>query len=113
MNANFIRLDELEKLDALFRESHSRPVVLFKHSETCPISRNIFEEMAAVDHEIWLIIVQNSRFVSDAIADKTDVKHESPQTIIIRNGKAVYHSSHYDITANDIAQVLSGEAANI
>lgn len=113
MKANFSQLLEIKKLDGLFQESHIRPVVFFKHSETCPISRNVLDEVSNVAGQIWLVVVQESRLVSDAIAEKTDIKHESPQTIVVRNGNPIYHSSHYDISARDIMKALSGEATEI
>ncbi|MCU1290005.1 MAG: ral stress protein [Acidobacteria bacterium] len=109
MSANFIKVDSTEKLEALFSESHEKPVVLFKHSTTCPISSGVYEEVSRVPADINLVIVQSSRDLSNAIAAKTGVRHESPQAIIIKNGEPIYHASHFDVTAKDIINELSGE----
>ena len=47
-----------------------------------------------------------SRDISNEVAEKTGVRHESPQAIIIKDSKVVYHASHYDVTAQEIEQVL-------
>ncbi len=106
MNANFIKLDSIEKLDQLFEESHEKPVILFKHSTTCPISSGVYEEISRVAGDINLVIVQTARPISLAIAEKTGVRHESPQAIVIKNSEVVYHASHFDVTAEDVSKSL-------
>ncbi len=106
MNANFIKLDSNEKLEQLFKESHNKPVVLFKHSTTCPISSGVYEEISRVSGDINLVVVQSARLISSAIAEKTGIRHESPQAIVLRNGKAIYHASHFDVTAEDVSSSL-------
>ncbi len=113
MSAKFNEIYEIEKLEELFALSHKAPIVFFKHSITCPISRNVFNEVAAVNAEIWVMVVQDARKVSEAIAEKTGVRHESPQTIIVRDGKAVYHASHYDASSEDITNALLTETTAI
>ncbi|HMS40270.1 MAG TPA: bacillithiol system redox-active protein YtxJ [Pyrinomonadaceae bacterium] len=100
--ANFIEIDSPETLETLFQQSFDVPILLFKHSVTCPISTNVYDEVSAVEGEINLVIVQKARNISNLIAEKTEIRHQSPQAIILRDGKAIYHASHYDITAEDI-----------
>ena len=104
--ANFIELDTIEKLENIFEKSNETPVVLFKHSVTCPISTNVFYEIGEVKTDVNLVVVQKSREISNEIAEKTGVRHESPQAIVLKHGKAVYHASHYDITAEDVENSL-------
>lgn len=100
--ANFIELNSIEKLEELFQESNEKPVVLFKHSVTCPISSGVYYEVSEVEADVNIVIVQKARDISNEIATKTGIRHESPQAIVIRNGRAVYHASHYDITSDDL-----------
>lgn len=102
MTANFVTVESLEVLDALFEESHRRPVVLFKHSNSCGISAHIFEQVGEVDARVNVIVIQENRQISNAIAERTGHRHQSPQAFVIRDGKAVYHATHYGITAKDI-----------
>ena len=107
--ANFIELNSIEKLEELFEESNEKPVVLFKHSVTCPISFGVYSEVSEVESDVNLVVVQKARDISNEIARKTGIRHESPQAIVLKNGKPIYHASHYDITAEDIQRVESGE----
>lgn len=108
MSANFVKLDSADRLEELFRQSHEKPVVLFKHSTTCPISAGVYEEVSRVDGDINLIIMQSARDVSNAVAGKTGIRHESPQAIILRGGEPVYHASHFDVTAEAINREING-----
>ena len=104
--ANFIELNSIEKLEELFEKSNETPVVLFKHSVTCPISTGVYHEVSDVEADVNLVIVQKARDISNAIAGKTGIRHESPQAIVLKNGKPIYHASHYDITAEDVENSL-------
>jgi bacillithiol system protein YtxJ len=102
MKARFNEIHETDELDILFEKSNEKPVVLFKHSITCPISSGVYQEISKADADINLIVVQKARNVSNAIAEKTGVRHESPQAIILKNEEVVYHASHYDVTAQEV-----------
>ena len=106
MSATFVNLESIEALDRLVERSHSEPVVLFKHSNTCGISAGVYQEVSDVAGDINLVVVQTHRDISNKIAHVTGIRHESPQAIILWAGKAVYHASHYDITAADIQDWL-------
>lgn len=107
--ADFVELKTLEELDALLGAASGRPEVIFKHSLTCPISSGVREEVSRLDGTVRLVVVQNSRPVSNEIAERTGVRHESPQALVIRDGRVVYHASHYDITADDIRRAAGTE----
>ena len=104
MKANFIEIHSNEELDELFQKSKEQPVVLFKHSVTCPISAGVYREVSDVDSDVYLIVVQYARSISNLIAEKTGVRHESPQAIVLKNEKPVYYASHYDVTAQDVEE---------
>ncbi len=97
MAANFVNIESHEKVDALFKSSFSYPVVIFKHSNTCGISLDVKEMIASVIGQINLIVVQENREASQAVETLTGHRHQSPQAFVIRDGKAVYHASHYGI----------------
>lgn len=103
MKARFTKVETTDKLDELFDISNEKPVVLFKHSTTCPISSDVYAEVSDADADVNLIVVQAARNISNAIAERTGIRHESPQAIILKDGKAVYHASHYDVTAEEIS----------
>lgn len=102
MKARFNEIHDTQELDALFEKSSEQPVVLFKHSITCPISSGVYQEISKADADINLIVVQRARNVSTALAEKTGIRHESPQAIVLKNQEVVYHASHYDVTAQEV-----------
>jgi len=107
IETNLIKLDTLGKLEAAIEESRVRPVLLFKHSTSCGISSGVFRDVSTVDADINLVIVQTDRDISNEIERRTGIKHESPQAIVLKDGEAVYHASHYDITIDDINDHIS------
>ena len=103
----FVEVSETNQLDELFAQSSEKPVILFKHSLTCPISHAAYEEMSLLkDEPVFLVVVQDARRLSNEIATRTNVKHESPQTIIMHDGSVVWHASHYDITKASVLRSL-------
>lgn len=104
MKARFNEIHNIEELDALIEKSNEQAVVFFKHSVTCPISSGVYQEVSGADADINLIVVQNARSVSTAIAEKTGIRHESPQALVIKNGEVVYHAAHYDVTAREVEE---------
>ena len=109
MKARFNKIESTEQLDELFATSNEKPVVLFKHSVTCPISSDVYHEVSNADADVNLVIVQTARPVSNAIAERTGIRHESPQAIILKDGKAVYNASHYDVSAEEIEEQAKSE----
>jgi bacillithiol system protein YtxJ len=107
MSANFIEINTTEKLDELFQNSNENPVMIFKHSTTCPISSGVYQMVSQVDADVYLVVVQKARNVSNYIAEKTGIRHESPQAFVIKDGEPVYHASHYDVDLNEIERFVS------
>ena len=106
MNNHFQKVQDLDALHKLLEQSTEKSVVIFKHSTTCPISAGAYEQMKGVTAEVALVEVQSARDVSREIATSTGIEHESPQVIILRNGKPVWHSSHWDITRETVERAL-------
>lgn len=106
MPANFVSVDSLDTLERLFEESFQRPIVLLKHSTSCGISSGVYREVSMVSGDVNVVTMQTHRGISDEIALRTGVRHESPQVIVLRNGEPVYHASHYDIEAANIEATL-------
>ena len=98
-------LTQLKQLDEIVEESVETPVVIFKHSTRCSISRmalKTFEREYAIEEgkvKSYFLDLLEHRDISNEIASRFDVQHQSPQLILIKNGKAVYNSSHSDIDA--------------
>jgi bacillithiol system protein YtxJ len=109
-------LHDVQSLDAAIAESCERPVVLFKHSRHCGVSCEALDELNAhIDGQTEpllsykVITVQTHRSVSDAASERLGLRHETPQVILVRDGKVVWNASHFRITATHLDQALPKE----
>ncbi len=106
-------LPDTDALEAAIAESCERPVLIFKHSRTCGISCEAFDELHAhladgsSEVSYNLITVQSHRRVSEHAATLLGVRHETPQVILLRDGVPVWNASHFRITAQELKRVLS------
>ena len=106
-------LSDLVELEAAIAESCERPVLLFKHSRTCGISHGALDELQAHvarnagSAAYKLITVQSHRGISDEAAMRLGVRHETPQAILLRDGRPVWKASHFSITADHLDRLLS------
>jgi bacillithiol system protein YtxJ len=120
MHPDLIPLHNVADLDRLLSESHTRPLLLFKHSYTCGISAEALDEL--VDHlnaevlasgipdpQYALVTVQTHRDVSNAVTSRLGVRHETPQALLIRDGRVVWAASHFRVTADAMKKALSAE----
>jgi len=103
----------LEEFDALVVRSENDPVFIFKHSTTCPISaraidrvNQYMESKGEAVPPFSLVKVIESRPVSNGIADRLSVIHQSPQLILLHAGKGIWNASHHNITAENIESAL-------
>lgn len=109
----WIKLQSIEELDHIVaKESFVTPIVLFKHSTRCSISSMALSRMESnwdVPAEkalpVYLDLIQY-RDISNKIAGDLNVKHESPQIIVVKNGACVYEASHNEIIVDEIKKHL-------
>jgi bacillithiol system protein YtxJ len=106
-------ITSLDEFEALIIRSENEPVFIFKHSTTCPISarasdrvNQYVESKGGARPDFSFVKVIESRPVSNAIAEKLAVVHQSPQLILIHLGKGVWNSSHHNITGENIEAAL-------
>ena len=101
---NWIELTDLGQLNEIMDLSHEQPVAIFKHSTRCSISRMAlkqFENEFDLEGSVtpYFLDLLNHRDISNEIATRFDVYHQSPQLLLIKEGKSVYDASHSDIDA--------------
>ncbi len=101
-------LTSLEQLDGMIQESADIPVIIFKHSTRCGISKMAlrgFEGSYDIDAEkakpYFLDLLQH-RDISNEIATIFHVEHQSPQLLLLKDGVVIYHASHGDIDAGKV-----------
>ncbi len=107
----FVPVADAEALDRLFAASAQEPVVLFKHDYACSISANAYRELAALPGQVPLIDVERQQDLAAEVASRTGVEHESPQVIVLRDGRPVYDASLWEISGEDVARAAAGERA--
>jgi len=94
-------------LDEIVKLSNEKPVVIFKHSTRCSISRfalKQFENEFDLDDKVvpYFLDLIEHRDISGEIANRFNVFHQSPQLLLIKGGKSVYDVSHNDIDAGEL-----------
>lgn len=103
-----------EEVEALADRSRRRPTFVFKHSLTCPISSSAWQRyLSFVSQEspndradFTAVEIQKARPISDRVAERFDVRHESPQAMLLSDGEVVWHASHGSITEETLADAL-------
>ena len=106
MGNKFFEIDDRTALDSLITVSKQKPVIIFKHSDACSISSRAYREMEKVEAEVNILVVQSAREISRHLATLTGVRHETPQVIVLRDGKAVWNASHFDVHAGAVAEAV-------
>ncbi|PYR90134.1 MAG: bacillithiol system redox-active protein YtxJ [Acidobacteria bacterium] len=106
-------LANVTDLEAAIAESSERLVLLFKHSRYCGVSCEALDELhahigaAAGQTAYKIITVQTHRPVSDAAAQRLGVRHETPQALLLRDGRVIWNASHFRITATELDRATS------
>ena len=104
---NWIPLKDLGQLNEILSISNEKPVVLFKHSTRCSISRMAlkqFENEFDLEDKVdaYFLDLLEYRDISNEIASRFNVYHQSPQLLLIKAGKSIYNVSHNDIDAGEL-----------
>ncbi len=101
-------LTDLGQLNELIELSHQQSVLIFKHSTRCSISRfalkNFENEYDFSEEELqpYFLDLLAHRNISNEIANRFNIIHQSPQILLIKNGKCVYNESHDGIVVTDL-----------
>lgn len=101
---SWISLTDSKQLEEIIAESRIKPVLIYKHSTRCNISRTALDRLerkwdsgAVGDVRRYFLDLLNFRDISNKIADLFQVEHESPQVLVISEGRSVLDLSHFDI----------------
>lgn len=106
---NWKKLESIADLDAALEASNDQAVALFKHSTRCSVSsmaKRLLESDWNLDIDAYYLDLIAHREVSNAIAERLNIQHQSPQMIVVKNGAAIYDASHGSIRVADIAEAL-------
>lgn len=103
------KIESEEQFNDLLKED---TFLLFKHSLTCPVSAEAheqYEKFIAGNEQLKTayLAVQEARPLSNYVAETFDIKHQSPQAILFKNGKPVWNESHWRITYDSLGKAVA------
>jgi bacillithiol system protein YtxJ len=115
---DWIEIKSEQDLNTISEESfqHNLGVAIFKHSTRCSISSVAKTRLASFwdfkkeELPIYYLDLITYRNLSNLIAERFGIQHESPQLIVIKNGEVVYHASHLSISVKSLHQELENKA---
>jgi bacillithiol system protein YtxJ len=102
---SWLPLHDIQQWESILVNSHQGPQVVFKHSTRCSIStlaKSRIEKAFSDTDQFYLLDLLQYRHISNAIAGDLQVTHESPQILVIKNGRCVYQESHTAINYDEI-----------
>ncbi|GEO07848.1 bacillithiol system redox-active protein YtxJ [Segetibacter aerophilus] len=86
--------------------------IIFKHNTTCPISKSVKQkleqegDLLPPNTPVFILDLLSHRDISNEVAERFDVPHQSPQLLLIKDGKSIYDEALYDISAKGVADAL-------
>ena len=104
------RLTSVEQLDVILESSKTKSVAIFKHSTRCGTSSMVMRQfersydLPEGQMDLYYLDLLSFRNVSNEVAARFQVWHQSPQLLVIRNGNVVYNASHHSIHASKLEQ---------
>jgi bacillithiol system protein YtxJ len=105
--AVFLPVPDLAALDALFAASEAHPVALYLHDPYCPISRGAFRRLDRGGGELHIVDVSAQHELNRAIAERTRIRHESPQVLVLCKGDVLLDASHGEIDPAAVAAAMT------
>lgn len=110
---NWLNLESSEDWNAALEQSKQTPIAILKHSTRCSVSfmakKNLESRWEYSDSQVipYYLDLIAFRSISDLISQHTGIRHESPQLILIKDGEVQFHTSHYGIDAEAIAEYIA------
>lgn len=107
-----VPLTKMEQIETIIQESEQQAIVIFKHSTRCSISRMVlkdfeFDYQSMLNPIKWYYLdLLSYRDISNQIAESFQIEHQSPQVLVIKNGKCVFDASHESIEWSRITKYI-------
>jgi bacillithiol system protein YtxJ len=106
IDTQIIPVTSIDMLEQLFARSHDAPVLLFNCDMSCPRCIPAYQLMTRIGGDVALIDVICAKHIALALAERTGIRHESPQVVLLRDGRAVWSAAHYAITFGSVRHAL-------
>ena len=105
---NWIHLTDETQLTEIISRSQSKPQVIFKHSSRCSISAVALQRLQKSQQpdslDFYFLDLLAHRALSNKVSEVFGVHHESPQVLLIKDGKCIFDESHLGISMNDLVE---------
>jgi len=117
LHPDIARPQRIEDLDRLLAQTAERPLLLFKHSLTCGTSAEALDELIEhlnedkLDARYAIVTVQSHRELSNAVSARLGIRHETPQALLIRDGRVIWSASHFRVTAAAVQSAIRLDAS--
>lgn len=105
--ATFTPVADLADLERVIAESETRPVTLYLHDPSCPISRRAFHNLDSAARDIRVIDVSEQHDLNRAVEQRTGVRHESPQAFVLFRGRPLWSASHGEIDGDQVDRITT------
>lgn len=108
----WLELTAEDQLEELIEQSSERPVMIFKHSTRCSVSsmakRHLEGGWDLSEEEIIPVYLDLIRYrqISNFVAESFNVEHQSPQVIVVKDGRQIYNASHNYISLDEIKKSI-------
>jgi len=106
-------LNDIKQLEIIDKESETQKIMIFKHSTRCSISDAAFGRLErkwkdenSTSLKPYYLDLLAHRNISNAIAERYNIVHESPQALIISNGKCIFSQTHMGINVDEMVAVV-------
>lgn len=112
MPINWKQLNHPEHLNEISSLSAEVPCLIFKHSTRCSISTIAKHRLennwhfSDQDIQAYYLDLLAFRAISNEVAERFSVSHESPQVLLIHEGECIYDASHLDIKVDELHDCL-------
>lgn len=105
-------ISDIADLGSVLKKSSNRPQLIYKHSPSCGVSFMAKQELdsnvqeLSTFAELYIVNVIQDRPVSNAVAKELGIRHESPQAILLQDGKVMWEGSHWQVKGEKLLSVL-------
>ena len=112
MHPRLVPIESLAQFERLLANPDPQPLLIFKHSRSCGTSAEALDELEthlndnATDARYTIVTVQTHRDISTVVARTLGVRHETPQALLIQNGRVVWSASHFRVTAGAVGAAI-------
>ena len=113
LKINWLALTDKAQLEDIIKISIGKPVLIFKHSTRCGISRMVLKnfesdyDIPETEIDMYFLDLLEYIILSNDISEKFKVAHQSPQVLVIKKGEVIYHDSHDSITVETTKEVIA------